>query len=705
MSIDFLKEHFEKISTIESENVINEEIHIHPDSINEDINIEFSLEEIKCIIKKLKNGKACGMDHVRNEFLKTCTDEILEIFVKLFNLVLNTGIVPETWCIGMILPLYKNKGDVNNPDNYRGITLLSCVGKLFTAILNERLTCYVEAAGIMGDEQAGFRHEFSTIDHIFTLHALIEYYSVRKKKLYCAFIDYKKAFDFVDRSFLWSKLISNGINGKILTVIRNLYSGAKSCIKLDGEISDYFNCNVGVRQGENLSPLLFALFLNDFEYSISRKYNGLTDLANDINILLSDDDVEHFLKMYVLLYADDTIVLAESPSELQNALDAVANYCENWKLTVNTSKTKIVVFSKSKANNLPAFLFGHDIIEVVDSYVYLGTVFNYNGSFSKAIDKQLQQGKKAFYALLQKIKKLHLPVDISIELFNQLVIPVLTYGCEVWGFSDINCLEVLHRKFIKIILGVSKYTPNSMVYGEVGVYPLTHIVAMRMINFYMRIVNGKDTKLSKVMYRVLRRQSEIHGTFFKWIEFLKHNIGNIGMLDIWFYSGNGFTNRYIKEAIKLRFKDIYIQEWQASKTNHPYCSFYKVIKSEFTQEDYLLKLSYKHRVALCKFRCRSNYLPISCTRFDNESDEVAESRICPLCRLYLVGDELHYLFTCPFFKDERSEYIEFIPERPEHHHAIALFNSNNLPNLIKLASFVDIIMQIFYHKSKWENGI
>ena len=136
--------------------------------------------------------------------------------------MLNLGIVPEEWCIGAIIPIYKNKGSDSDPDNYRGITLLSCVGKLFTALLNYRLTNYLEATGSIGDEQAGFRGGYSTIDHIFTLYAIINIYLSHGKKLYCAFIDYRKAFDFVDRVSLWSKLISNGVNGKILKVIYNM---------------------------------------------------------------------------------------------------------------------------------------------------------------------------------------------------------------------------------------------------------------------------------------------------------------------------------------------------------------------------------------------------------------------------------------------------------------------------------------------------
>ena len=155
--------------------------------------------------------------------------------------------------------------------------------------------------------------------------------------------------------------------------------------KKRGYLSDHFHCNVGVRQGENLSPLLFAIFLNDFEYTISRKYNGLSFLSAETNQYLSDEDVEYYIRVFTLLYADDTIVLAESAEQLQLALNAVYDYCQNWKLTVNTDKTKVVVFSKRRTNDVPAFLFGHRILQQVDDYTYLGVVFNYNGSFDKAI--------------------------------------------------------------------------------------------------------------------------------------------------------------------------------------------------------------------------------------------------------------------------------------------------------------------------------
>ena len=113
-------------------------------------------------------------------------------------------------------------------------------------------------------------------------------------------------------------------------------------------MSDYFSCDVGVRQGENLSPLLFSIFLNDFELYIS---DGLKTMAGDVNLFLSDENTEHFLKIFVLLYADDTIVLAETADDLQKALNAVYDYCEMWQLTVNTEKTKVVHFSRAKVQN------------------------------------------------------------------------------------------------------------------------------------------------------------------------------------------------------------------------------------------------------------------------------------------------------------------------------------------------------------------
>ena len=291
---------------------------------------------------------------------------------------------------------------------------------------------------MIGDEQAWFRNGHSTLDHIFVLHSLIDLYVSKKETVYCAFVDYKKAFDLVDRTSLWSKLLKNNIDGNFLKVINHMYSQAKSCIISGSDKSEMFDCNIGVRQGENLSPILFALFLNDFEEFIRGKFQGINILPHEIDSVAYEKGFDIYFKLFTLLYADDTIVLAQSENELQLALDALSVYCKRWFLRVNTDKTKVVIFSRGKIRNIPSFTFENNEVEVVDEYVYLGTTFNYNNRFRKAQNKQLNQARRAMYGLLSKTYQFHLPIDILLELFDQLVLPILLYGSEVWGFEVIN---------------------------------------------------------------------------------------------------------------------------------------------------------------------------------------------------------------------------------------------------------------------------
>ena len=239
--------------------------------LNVELNTPITIEEIAKVIVNLKNQKACSMnDNVLNEYLKYSKDCMLPIYCKLFNLILDSGLIPDAMPKGTILPIYKNKGDICDPDSYRGITILSCFGKVFTAVLNQRLNNYLESTGLLIEEQAGFRKHYSTTDHIFSLKILVDFYLYKKKRLYCAFIDYRKAFDSVNRVALWRKLLCNNIDGKIFKVILNIYDNAKSCVKAGENIFMFLSSMSGVRQGENLSPILFSLFLNDLVHFMSR---------------------------------------------------------------------------------------------------------------------------------------------------------------------------------------------------------------------------------------------------------------------------------------------------------------------------------------------------------------------------------------------------------------------------------------------------
>ena len=228
--------------------------------INEEINQPISQEEILKATKNLKNNKSPGSDNILNEHIKNTIHVFLPIYLQLFNLILDTGVVPESWALGDILPIYKNKGNINLPENYRPVTLLSCLGKLFTSILNTRLNNYAEKYEIICHNQAGFRRGLSTSDNLFILQSLFEISKSCKNKLFCAFVDFKQAFDNVWRDGLWFKLQKYNINGKCLNLIKSMFNNIKSRIVTQDGNSAYFPCNKGVRQGENLSPILFHIF-------------------------------------------------------------------------------------------------------------------------------------------------------------------------------------------------------------------------------------------------------------------------------------------------------------------------------------------------------------------------------------------------------------------------------------------------------------
>ena len=694
ISLSCFKQHFEKLNQVDTER--SGGVGFNPEeltqSTNEELNKDFTFVEIKNIIKKLKNGKSCGYDNIINEYLKNSPDSVIEVIVHLFNLVLNTGIVPTDWCIGLIFPLFKNKGSKNNVDNYRGITLLSVIGKLFTSALNSRLTTYLESISALGEEQAGFRKGYSTLNHIFVLHTIIDFYLQKRKRLYCAFIDYSKAFDLIDRSKLWGKLLSSGIRGNIIKVIYNLYDSAKSCIKKGQNLSEFFHCKVGVRQGENLSPLLFAIYLNDFTDYIEKEYNGLTFLNSEIMRVLGDNMLDFYVKLFILLYADDTIILAESPQQLQLALNSVRKYCTENFLKVNLTKTKVIIFSRGKVRNIPEFFYGEEKIDIVDDYVYLGVTFNYNGSFTKAITKQIEQARKAMYSLITKSRRLELPVDLQVEIFDKTVLPVLLYGCEIWGCANIADVEVFYHKYLKLILKLGRSTPNCMVYGETGTLPLQYVIEKRILSFWMKTSEDNLSKIATKMYRAIHKLQSSGEYSFKWLNKIKDILDVSGYRNLWELQDQYKTKlplyNNVSETIKKCIESVCLDKIESGSR----CTNYRIFKVSLNFEFYLTNLCPIYRINMSKFRCGNNKLPVN--QYKSRGDE--SDNICKLCSIGDVGDEYHFLFKCSYFHRERTLYLKpYYTSRPNTHKMKILFNTRNKKTLRNLARFQMLILSKF----------
>ena len=452
---------------------------------NSDMNRPFTGEEVTKAIKDLKSNKAPGIDKIINEYIKATIGQMLPIYVYLFNKILDTGEIPQEWLIGKIMPLYKGKGDIKEAGNYRGITILNCLGKLFTSMLNRRLTKFLEQNNILHENQAGFRKGYRTVDHIiiFVFKCLIDIFCANRRKLFCAFADYKKAFDTVWREGLWVKLIHQGISGKIFNVIRSIYSNIKSCVFAKGEQSEYFVSNVGMRQGKNLSPLLFSLYVNDLEVFLQQ--NG----CNCIN--LNIDICERYLKLLVLMYTDDTILFANNVEGLQNVLDNLEKYCTKWKLKVNCHKTTVTVFGRLRVNKSKLkFMYNQSRREIVDCFKYLGVNFQFNGNFSRWKKDLSDQGVRPMYSILSKGRALNLSLDIMLDLFDKMICPVLLYASEVWGPGNNAVIERVHLMFCKYILGLKRSTPNCIVYRELERYPVDIKIKTSIIAYRSRVVNN-----------------------------------------------------------------------------------------------------------------------------------------------------------------------------------------------------------------------
>ena len=209
--------------------------------------------------------------------------------------------VPEIWVQALIYPIPKPPtNDPRVPLNYRGISLLSVISKLYTAALNASLNNYTVTNGYIINEQNGFRPDRSCLDHIFVLKNVWRIRNELNTQTFCAFIDFKNAFDLVDRDALLYKLRKIGIAGNFYFAIKALYTNAKSCVQVNDRITDWFDMNTGVRQGDSLSPSLFSIFINDLAQEVKDMNAGV--MVGEVNLP-------------ILLYADDIVLISPTPEK------------------------------------------------------------------------------------------------------------------------------------------------------------------------------------------------------------------------------------------------------------------------------------------------------------------------------------------------------------------------------------------------------
>ena len=230
-----------------------------------------------------------------------------------------------------------------------------------------------------------------------------------------------------------------------------MYNNIKSCIKLDGHFSPNFVSEMGVHQGENLSPNLFSLFLNDLETHL--RSNGAVGVELNVPV-----DSTVWLKLLILLYADDTVILSDNETYFQNSFNIFNDYCNIWLRKVNINKTKVIIFGARKTNHYN-FKLGESFLEITNKYHYLGVAFSSNRSFLHARKHIVEQANKSMHFLYTKINNSDLPLDLVLKSFDHTVLPILINGSEVFGFENLEIHEKVHINFLRKITNSRKSTP------------------------------------------------------------------------------------------------------------------------------------------------------------------------------------------------------------------------------------------------------
>jgi hypothetical protein len=476
----------------------------------EGLNAPFTESELQAGIAELASHKSAGPDGMVAEFIRhAAVDRVgLEgksvrfymmgpVLTRAFNCILRGSYPSGRWGVSALVPVPKAKGQRDCKDDYRGIAVSPVLAKLFSLVFLRRLDRWAEEGGWRAVGQAGFRARRGTPDNCFVLRHVVDAAKARRAPVYAAFIDFSKAYDRVDRRLLWRCLQGMGVHGAALGVLQGMYADVRLRVRVGQALGASFESDVGVRQGDPLSPLLFGLFIDRLEGWLAERCPGLgARLAGRV--------------LQALFYADDVVLLADSPGELQALLDALHLFCGANDMTVNMGKSKVVVFhpehaaggAGGRAGGEPTFTLGGSPVSIRTSYTYLGLDFGgdnrpgalgargrggRDGWAAAALADRVVRGRKVMFALLGQCCKTGVRnVNLQLHLFDSLVRSVLCFGCEVWGpdAAAAGCAsgdftgaggraEVeVHLPFLRRCLGVSRSTTVCAMLRELNREPL-----------------------------------------------------------------------------------------------------------------------------------------------------------------------------------------------------------------------------------------
>ena len=505
----------------------------------------------------------------------------------------------------------------------------------------------------MQKSQIGFLPNYRASDHIFTLHTLIDQQlNQHKSKIFSCFVDFGKAFDSIWHEGLLLKILESGVGGKTYDVIKTMYKNNECAVKIGAKRTDFFPQKRGVMQGNNLSPTLFNIYINELAKTLEE--------STAPGIKLNDTEI------ICLLYADDLVLLSSSKEGLQQLLDHLHQFCQTWALTVNRHKTKTMIFQKRSRcqGNKLTFLLGSTKINQTNEYTYLGIKISSTGNFNLAVNELKEKAQIAFYAIKRStnLNNVNIPIKIWMKIFKSVIEPIALYGCEVWGTLthqdllkwDKHPIEIMHTQFCKSILKVQRKTPNNACRAELGQFPLLINIQKRIIKFYQHLKNSDPHTYHHKAFQCHGENSPLNQLVLRLCSENNTSVSQDRPQTIW-------PNQIITKQ-----KENYISHWKDITKTQSKLECYLALNREYTLADYLTMINdQKLRKSLTMYRLSDHSLAIEKGRH-RHSWLPREERFCQQCSKNEIETEVHFLLHCDKYTDIREKFMpKFRQKCPE----------------------------------------
>ena len=399
---------------------------------------EITASEVRFAVRQLKKETAPGPDSITVDLIRDAGESIPIRLARLFNECLKKSRTPEEWNKAILILLYK-KGDPRDMNNQRPISLLNVTYKIFTKVITNRITNKLDEN--QPREQAGFRRGYSTIDHLQTVSQIIEKTNEYKIPLVVALVDYSKAFDSVETEEVMAALEEQGVDSVYIDILRQIYNHATSFIRLHKD-SKPFKHRRGIRQGDTCSPKLFTACLERAFQQLSWHERGMR---------IDGEYLSH------LRFADDIIVFASTEEELQLMLTELNEASKSVGLHMNLRKTKVMC-NKFTEQADKSFEIENQRIEKVEHYIYLGQRISLQDSSKEnEIKRRITLGWQAFGRANLVFKNKKLPIILKRKVYDQCILPTVTYGAETWNLTKKLSLKLrtMQRAQERIMLNLT----------------------------------------------------------------------------------------------------------------------------------------------------------------------------------------------------------------------------------------------------------